>query len=79
MECQSCLVVGERSIAVKQRNGEAVCEDCAEEIDSREQHTHSLRESVYDERGIRRGFLWAASVDRSKGQARDRLLARPAH
>jgi hypothetical protein len=34
--CESCIVVGIEDEAVTQRNEENVCQDCAEEIESRE-------------------------------------------
>jgi hypothetical protein len=43
-ECESCLVVGEKSEAVTIRNGEHVCQDCADEIDYREKQEKGLRE-----------------------------------
>ena len=36
--CESCIVIGLEETAVTQRNGENVCQDCAEDIDDREEH-----------------------------------------
>lgn len=54
MQCQSCLVVKEETEATTTRNGEHVCEACADEIDAREAEQDELRRTAYDERGIRR-------------------------
>ena len=37
--CESCKTVGIKSTATTRRNGENVCAECAEEIDSRKMRT----------------------------------------
>jgi hypothetical protein len=56
-KCESCQTVGIDTPATTKRNGENVCDDCAAEIDSRAQEQAELRESAYDDRGIRRNEL----------------------
>lgn len=36
--CESCIVVGIEDDACTQRHGENVCQDCADDIDDREEH-----------------------------------------
>lgn len=54
MNCESCKTVGIDNPATTKRNGENVCDECAAEIDSREKESQDLRETAYDERGVRR-------------------------
>jgi hypothetical protein len=54
MNCESCETVGIESKATTTRNGEKVCADCAAEIDQRQAEQKTIRETAYDERGIRK-------------------------
>lgn len=47
--CESCEVVGIKSTAITVRNGEQVCQDCAEDIDHKENEQQSLKEA-YEQR-----------------------------
>lgn len=54
MNCESCKVVGIKTEATTTRNGESVCDDCAQEIDEREAEAATVRQDIYDGRGVRR-------------------------
>jgi hypothetical protein len=52
--CESCETTGIETPATTKRNGENICDDCATEIDARQKERDDLRDSAYDERGIRK-------------------------
>lgn len=54
MNCESCETIGVTSLATTKRNRQDTCLDCACEIDTRAAATADLRNTVYDERGIRK-------------------------
>jgi hypothetical protein len=53
-DCESCEPVGIKTKATTTRNGKRVCADCAADIDSRETEQQAIRETAYDERGVRK-------------------------
>lgn len=53
-KCESCETIGIETPATTTRNGERVCGDCAHDIDSREAEQKQIRESAYNQAGIRK-------------------------
>lgn len=48
-QCESCEVVGINTPATTTRNNESVCQECADEIDAREEEQQGLKEA-YEQR-----------------------------